>query len=88
MLNKKHNTLLVQTMNDDTPAVILETETSGLSILSRAPSPEGRNTGIIGYFLIRYFHHLHFHCYPKGPPYTHTQSPTHPLPLFGPGVPL
>ena len=40
------------------------------------------------FFLIRYFPRLHFQCYPKGPPYPPTQSPTHPLPLFGPGVPL
>jgi hypothetical protein len=40
------------------------------------------------FFLIRYFPHLHFQCYPKGPPYPPPQSPTHPLPLFGPGVPL
>jgi hypothetical protein len=39
-------------------------------------------------FLIRYFPHLHFQCYPKSPPYQPPQSPTHPLPLFGPGVPL
>jgi hypothetical protein len=38
------------------------------------------------FFLIRYFPHLHFQCYPKGPPYPPPQSPTHPLPLFGPGV--
>jgi hypothetical protein len=37
---------------------------------------------------IRYFPHLHFQCYPKSPPYPPTHSPTHPLPLFGPGVPL
>ena len=36
----------------------------------------------------RYFPRLHFQCYPKGPPYPPPQSPTHPLPLFGPGVPL
>jgi hypothetical protein len=35
-------------------------------------------------FLIRYLAHLHFQCYTKSPPY----PPTHPLPLFGPGVPL
>jgi hypothetical protein len=39
-------------------------------------------------FFIRYFPRLHFQCYPKGPPYPPPQSPTHPLPLFGPGVPL
>jgi hypothetical protein len=38
-------------------------------------------------FLIRYFPHLHFQCYPKSLPYP-PHSPTHPLPLFGPGVPL
>jgi hypothetical protein len=32
-------------------------------------------------FFIRYLAHLHFQCYTKSPP-------THPLPLFGPGVPL
>ena len=39
---------------------------------------------------IRYFPHLHFQCYPKSPPYRppHTHSPTHPLPIFGPGIPL
>jgi hypothetical protein len=37
---------------------------------------------------IRYFPHLHFQWYPKSPPYPPTHSPTHPLPLFGPGVPL
>jgi hypothetical protein len=40
------------------------------------------------FFLIRHFPHLHFQCYPKSPPYPPPQSPTHPLPLFGPGVPL
>jgi hypothetical protein len=39
-------------------------------------------------FFITYFPHLHFHCYPKSAPYPFPQSPTHPLPLFGPGVPL
>jgi hypothetical protein len=41
------------------------------------------------YFLIRYFLHLYFKCYPKSPldpPSSH--SPTHPLLLLGPGVPL
>jgi hypothetical protein len=37
---------------------------------------------------IRYFPHLHFQCYPKSSPYPPPHSPTHPLPLFGPGVPL
>jgi hypothetical protein len=40
------------------------------------------------FFLIRYFPCLHFQCYPKGLPYPPSQSPTHPLPLFGPVVPL
>jgi hypothetical protein len=40
------------------------------------------------FFLIRYFPLLHFQCYPKGSPYPLPQSPTHPLTLFGPGVPL
>jgi hypothetical protein len=39
-------------------------------------------------FFIRNFPRLHFQCYPKGPPYPPPQSPTHPLPLFGPGIPL
>jgi hypothetical protein len=39
-------------------------------------------------FLIRYFPHLHFQSYPKSAPYPSPQPPTHPLPLFGPGVPL
>ena len=40
------------------------------------------------FHLIRYFLHLHFPCYPKSPPYPSPKSPTHPLPLPGPGVPL
>jgi hypothetical protein len=41
------------------------------------------------YFIfIRYFPRLHFQCYPKSPPYPPPQSTTHPLPHFGPGVPL
>jgi hypothetical protein len=40
------------------------------------------------FFFISYFPRLHFQCYPKGSPYPPPQSPTHPLPLFGPGVPL
>jgi hypothetical protein len=40
------------------------------------------------FFLIRCFPCLHFQCYPKSPPYPPPQSPTHPFPLFGPGVPL
>jgi hypothetical protein len=40
------------------------------------------------FFLIRYFH-LHFQCYPKSPRYPPLPySPTHPLPLLGPGFPL
>jgi hypothetical protein len=30
------------------------------------------------FFLIRYFLHLHFQCYPKSPPYPAPHSPTHP----------
>jgi hypothetical protein len=47
-------------------------------------------TSEIGFFyiFIRYFPHLHFQCYPKSPPYPPPHSPTHPLPLFGSGVPL
>jgi hypothetical protein len=30
-------------------------------------------------FLIRYFLHLHFQCYPKSPPYPSPNSPNHPL---------
>jgi hypothetical protein len=37
-------------------------------------------------FFITYFPQLHFQCYPKSPPPPH--FPTHPLPFFGPGVPL
>jgi hypothetical protein len=37
---------------------------------------------------IMYFPQLHFQCYPKSPPYPPPNSPTHPFPLFGPGVPL
>ena len=44
--------------------------------------------GVTLFFLIRYFPRLHFQCYPKGPLYPPPQSPTHPFPLFGPGVPL
>jgi hypothetical protein len=40
------------------------------------------------FFLIRYFPHLHFQCYPKSPPSPHPHPSTHPLPLFGPGIPL
>jgi hypothetical protein len=32
------------------------------------------------FFLIRYFPHLHFQCYPKSPPYPPPYSLTHPLP--------
>jgi hypothetical protein len=31
---------------------------------------------------------VHFQCYTKSPPYRPPHSPTHPLPVFGPGVPL
>jgi hypothetical protein len=36
---------------------------------------------------IMYFLHLHFKCYPKSPPDPPHNSPTHPLPLLGHGVP-
>ena len=40
-------------------------------------------------FLIRYFLHLHFKCYPEGPLYSPPPcSPTHSLPLLVPGIPL
>jgi hypothetical protein len=38
-------------------------------------------------FFIRYLAHLHLQCYTKSP-HTPPHSPTHPLPLFGPGIPL
>jgi hypothetical protein len=38
-------------------------------------------------YFIRYFPHLHFQCYTKSPPYPLPNSPTHPLPPFGPGIP-
>ena len=34
------------------------------------------------FFLIRYFPHLHFQCYPKSPPYPPPYSPTHPFPIL------
>jgi hypothetical protein len=37
-------------------------------------------------FIIKYFLHLHFKCYPKSP-LAPPPSPTHPIPLLGPGVP-
>ena len=37
---------------------------------------------------ITYFPQLHFQCYPKSPPCPPPHFPTHPFPLFGPGVPL
>jgi hypothetical protein len=46
------------------------------------------DTFFLIYFFIRYFPHKHFQCYPKSPPYPPPQSLTHPLPLFGSGVPL
>ena len=42
-------------------------------------------------FFIRYFLYLHFKCYPESslyPPLPPPCSPTHPLPLLGPGIPL
>jgi hypothetical protein len=33
---------------------------------------------------IRYFPHLHFHCYPKSPPYAPPQLPYPPTPTFWP----
>jgi hypothetical protein len=48
-----------------------------------------KRNGLLSLFLIRYFLHLDFKCYPKSPPYrTPAHSPTHPLPLLGPGIPL
>jgi hypothetical protein len=39
-------------------------------------------------FLLRYFLHLHFQCYPKKSPMPFPHSPTYPLPVLDPGVPL
>jgi hypothetical protein len=46
-------------------------------------------TSLFFQFFISYFLHLHFKCYPESP-YTLPPpcSPTHPLSLLGPGVPL
>jgi hypothetical protein len=42
------------------------------------------------FFFIRYFLHLHFKCYLESSlyPIPPTCSPTHPLALLGPGIPL
>jgi hypothetical protein len=56
-----------------------------LGQLSHLPSSD---TVFLKNIFIRYFPHLHFQCYPKSPPYPPPHSPTRPLPLFGPGVPL
>jgi hypothetical protein len=39
-------------------------------------------------FLIRYFLHLHFLCYPKSSPYPPTPLPYLPTPTFWPRLPL
>jgi hypothetical protein len=36
------------------------------------------------FFLIRYFPHLHFQCYPKSPPYQPPEIPYPPTPPFWP----
>jgi hypothetical protein len=41
-------------------------------------------TFFFSFFLIRYFPHLHFQCYPKGPPY----PPPNPLPTQCPFLAL
>jgi hypothetical protein len=40
------------------------------------------------FFFIRYFLHLHFKCYPESPYTPLPCSPTHPLLLPGPSIPL
>jgi hypothetical protein len=41
------------------------------------------------FVFIRYLFHLHFQCYPKNPPTrSPNHSPTYPLALLGPGIPL
>jgi hypothetical protein len=35
-----------------------------------------------------YFPQLHLECYPKSPPYAPLHIPTHPFPVFGPGIHL
>jgi hypothetical protein len=39
---------------------------------------------IFNFFLIRYFLHLHFQCYPKSPPIPSPNSPHPPTPTFWP----
>ena len=61
-----------------------------------SPGRVSQETAISGSFqqnlflniFIRYFPHLHFQYYPKSTPYPPRNSPTHPLLLFGPGIPL
>ncbi|EDL00036.1 mCG146956 [Mus musculus] len=44
-----------------------------------------KTQGILKIFLIRYFPHLHFQCYPKSPPYPPpTPLPYLPTPTFWP----
>jgi hypothetical protein len=54
------------------------------------PSVECKEVSIFFkiFFIITYFPQLHLECYPKSPPYPPPYSPTHPFPLFGPGIPL
>jgi hypothetical protein len=59
-----------------------------LELLILLPLPSLYYFYIFSLFLIRYFLILHFKYYPKSPPYPLPNSPTHPLPLLGPGVPL
>jgi hypothetical protein len=57
-----------------------------VSVIVKRHDDQG-NSFLKKYFF-RYFSHLHFQCYPKSPSYPPPHSPTHPLPLFGPGIPL
>jgi hypothetical protein len=57
-----------------------------------SPLPDNSSTLLFFFsfffpFFIRYLAYLHFQCYTKSPLYR-PNPPIHPLPLFGPGIPL
>jgi hypothetical protein len=78
---------MVENMNTKLWAQVSIVHSFNILYFGRKKKPVFTNKVLFWVFFIRYFLHSHFKYYPKSPLYHPLPcSPTHSLPLLGPGI--